>query len=131
MLKAKCFLAYALPYSLLISRIYEYKGVNTIGKQVQMISDANEIFDGSLKQMKFVLFRDQCIHIDEVPQYDNDDEVPAPALVHAVHVHVGSSSGVVGSSSLEENISNMNKRIEELLILSGARHEEVVGLFRV
>jgi len=31
---------------------------------------------------------------------------------------------------LEDNITNMNKRLEELFLLSNSRHEEDVGLIR-
>ena len=43
---------------------------------------------------------------------------------------VGSSSGAGSSFSIEDNIANMNKRLEELFLLSNSRHQEVVGLIK-
>ena len=49
MLKAKRFPRYPLPYSLLISRIFEYKGVNVSDKQSHKTTKANKIAENSLK----------------------------------------------------------------------------------
>jgi len=49
MLKAKHLPQYPLPFSLLISKICEYKGVHTFDEQVHRTNDANQILDSSLK----------------------------------------------------------------------------------
>jgi len=49
MLKAKRYPQYRLPYSLLISRICEYKGVDTTGELCPSTIRANEIVESSLK----------------------------------------------------------------------------------
>jgi len=55
MLKAKRYPQYPLPYSLLIFRICEYKGVDTTGELCQSTLRANEIAESSLKQLKLFL----------------------------------------------------------------------------
>jgi len=67
MLKAKWLPQYPLPYSLLISRICEYKGINISDEQFHRTIDANKITENSLKQMKFIPFWDAYIHKDEMP----------------------------------------------------------------
>ena len=51
-------------------------------------------------------------------------------LIPSTAPNVGSSSGAETSFSLEDNIVNMNKWLEELFLLSNSRYEEVVGLIR-
>ena len=54
-----------------------------------------------------------------------------PALVHPVDTNISSSSGVGGSSSsLEDNILNLNQRLEEFFLISTTRREEVTSLIR-
>jgi len=67
MLKAKRLPQYPLPFSLLISRICEYKGVNTSDEQVHRTNNANQISYSSLKQMKCICLGDQYMHRDEMP----------------------------------------------------------------
>jgi len=81
--------------------------------------------------MKFICLGDQYIHRDEMPQYEDEDEIPPSTPVPTVDTQVGSSNGVGRSSfSLEENILSMNRRLEELFLLSNTCHEEVVGLIK-
>ncbi|QCD95866.1 hypothetical protein DEO72_LG6g563 [Vigna unguiculata] len=131
MLKAERYPQYPLPYSLLISRICEYKGVDTTGELCQNTLRANEIAESSLKQLKRVPLGDTYVHRDDMPNYDAEDEdLPPPDPIPPATQNVGSSSGVGSSFSIEDNIANMNKRLEELFLLSTSRHEEVVGLIR-
>ena len=131
MLKAKRYPQYPLPYSLLISRICEYKGVDTTGELCQSTLHANEIAESSLKQLKLVPLCDTYVHRDDMPNYDaEDEELPPTDPIPPATQNVGSSSGVGSSFSIEDNIANMNKRLEELFLLSTSRHEEVVGLIR-
>jgi len=66
-----------------------------------------------------------------MPNYEAEDEKLPPANpIPSVVPNVGSSSGAGSSFSLEDNIVNMKKRLEELFLLSNSRHEEVVGLIR-
>jgi len=132
MLKAKWLPQYPLPYSLLISRICEYKGVKISDEQFHRTTDANKVVDNSLKHMKFILFGNTYIQKDEMPHSENEkEENPYTDLVHPINTNIGSSSGVGGSSSsLEDNILNLNQRLEELFLLSIVRHEEVTDLIR-
>ncbi|QCE14734.1 hypothetical protein DEO72_LG11g1739 [Vigna unguiculata] len=66
-----------------------------------------------------------------MPNYDAEDEdLPPTDPIPPATQNVGSSSGVGSSFSIEDNIANMNKRLEELFLLSNSRHEEVVRLIR-
>jgi len=66
-----------------------------------------------------------------MPNYDaKDEELPPIDPRPPIAQNVGSSSGAGSSFSIEDNIANMNKRLEELFLLSNFRHEEVVGLIR-
>jgi len=78
MLKAKRYLQHPLPYSLLISRICEYKGVDTIGELCQSSIRANEIVESSLKQLKLVPLGDTYVHRDDMPNYKAEDEELPP-----------------------------------------------------
>ena len=69
MLKAKRYPQYPLPYSLLISRICEYKGVDTTGELCQSTLRANEIAESSLKQLKLVPLGDTYVHRDVMSAY--------------------------------------------------------------
>jgi len=100
MLKAKRLPQYPLPYSLLISRICEYKGDNISHEQSHQTTNANKIAENSLKQMKFIPFGNTYIHKDGMPPSENEEEENPPiALVHPVNTNIGSSSGIGGSSS--------------------------------
>jgi len=66
-----------------------------------------------------------------MPNYEAKDEELSPAdPIPLVAPNVGSSGGAGSSFSIEDNIVNMNKKLEELFLLSNSRHEEVVGLIR-
>jgi len=66
-----------------------------------------------------------------MPNYDaEDEELPPIDPIPPSTQNVGSSSGAGSSFSIEDNIANMNKRLEELFLLSNSCHEEVVGLIR-
>jgi len=70
-------------------------------------------------------------HKDEMSQYDNEKENPLTDHVPPIDTNIGSSSGVNGSSSsLEESILSMSRRLKEFFLLSSAYHEEVIGLIR-
>ena len=127
MLKSKRLPQYPLPYSLHISRICQYKGVNVFDEQSHKTTKANKIVENSLKQMKFIPFGNTYIHKDDMPSSDNEEEEnPPTAPIPPVDTHIGSSSGVGGSSSsLEDNILNLNQRLEELFLLPTHRHEEI------
>jgi len=130
-LKAKRYLQYPLPYSLLISRICEYKGVDTTGELCQSTVRANEIAESSLKQLKLVPPSNTYVHRNDMPNYEaEDEELPPTDPISPAAQNVGSSSGVGSSFSIEDNIANMNKRLEELFLLSNSRHQEVVGLIK-
>ena len=106
MLKAKRLAQYPLPYSLFISRICEYKGVNVSDEQSHQTIDANKIAKNSLKQMKFIPLGKTYVRKDDMPPSENEEEESPPiAPIHPVDTNIGSSSGVGGSSSsLEDNI---------------------------
>jgi len=112
MLKAKRYPAYTLPNSLLISRICDYKDVNKSGEHVQRTIEANQSTESSLKQNEVCSFRKSLY----------SQRWCALKLLWGwwrnycpTSVDVGSSSGVDGpSSSMEEKIANMNRRMEEL-----------------
>jgi len=73
-----------------------------------------------LKQMGFIPHGDIYIPKGDVPneEFEDDQEMLEVALV------VGSSSAVVGTSfSMEENIANICRRMEERYNLQGTRHE--------
>jgi len=72
--------------------------------------------------MEFIPFGNTYIHKDDMPPSENEKEENLPiALVHPVNTNIGSSSGVGGSSSsLEDNILNVNQRLEEFFLLSTA-----------
>jgi len=78
MLKAKRYLQYPLPYSLLISRICEYKGVHTTMELCQSTIRANEIVESYLKQLKLVPLGDTYVHRDGMPNYEAEDEELPP-----------------------------------------------------
>ena len=78
MLKARVLTQYPLPYSLLISRICEYKKVPTEGELYQSTSPSNEIYDSSLRQMKIVQIGGGYVHKDDVPHYKDDEGNPSP-----------------------------------------------------
>jgi len=60
-----------------------------------------------------------------MPNYEaEDEELPPADPIPSTAQNVGSSSGVGSSFSLEDNILSMNKRLEELFLLSNSRHEE-------
>jgi len=100
MLKAKRLPQYPLSYSLLISRICEYKDVNVSDEQSHQTTNANKIAENSLKQMKFIPFGNTYIHKDDLPPSENEEkENPPTAPIHHVDTNIGSSSGVGGSSS--------------------------------
>ena len=100
MLKGTRLPQYPLPYSLLIFRICEYKGVNVCDEQTHQTTDANKIAENSLKQMKFIPFGNTYIHKDDLPPSENEEkENPPTAPIHHVDTNIGSSSGVGGSSS--------------------------------
>jgi len=63
---------------------------------------------------------------------DNEEEENPPTTpIPPVDTHIGSSSGVGGSSSsLEDHILKLNQRLEEFFLLSAHRHEEVTGIIR-
>jgi len=132
MLKAKRLPQYPLSYSLLISRICEYKGVNVSDEQSHNTTEANKIAENSLKQMKFIPFGNTYIHKDDMPPSDHEEEEnPPTAPIPPVDTNIGASSGVGGSSSsLEDHILNLNQRLEEFFLLSTHRHEEVTGIIR-
>ncbi|QCD83003.1 hypothetical protein DEO72_LG2g3345 [Vigna unguiculata] len=131
MLKANRLPQYPLPYSLLISRICEYKGVNVSDEQSHNTTKANKIAENSLKQMKFIPFGNTYIHKDDMPSSDNEEEEnPPTAPIPPIDTNIGSSSGVGGSSSSLDHILNLNQRLEEFFLLSTHRHEEVTGLIR-
>jgi len=112
-LKAKRYMQYPFPYSLLISRIYEYKGVDTTGELCQSTIRANEIVESSLKQLKLVSLGDTYVHRDNIANYEaKDEELPPVDPIPSAAPNVGSSSGAESSFSLEDNIVNMNKRLE-------------------
>ena len=120
-LKAKRYLQYPLPYSLLISRICEYKGVDTTGELCQSTVRANEIAESSLKQLKLVPPSNTYVHRNDMPNYEaEDEELPPTDPISPAAQNVGSSSGVGSSFSIEDNIANMNKRLEELFLLSNS-----------
>ena len=99
MLKAKRLPQYPLPYSLLICRICEYKGVNISDEQSHKTTAANKIAKNSLKQMKFIPFGNTYIHKDDMPPSDNEEEEnPLTAPIPPVDTNIGSSSGVGGST---------------------------------
>ena len=110
MLKAKWLPQYPLPYSLLISRICEYKSVNVFDEQSHNTTDANKIAENSLKQMKFIPFGNTYIHKDDLPPSDPEEEDnPPTAPIHPIDTNIGLSSGIGGSSSsLEDHILNLN-----------------------
>jgi len=65
------------------------------------------------------------------PSDHEEEENPTTAHIPPVDTNIGSSNGVGGSSSsLEDHILNLNKRLEEFFLLSTHRHEEVTGLIR-
>jgi len=69
------------------------------------------------------------MHKDEIPWYENEEEIPPTDLV--LDTNVGSSSVIVGSSfSLKENILNMNRRLKELFLFLTSSHDEVPRLIR-
>ena len=132
MLKAKRLPQYPLPYSLLISRVCEYKGVTVSDEHSHKTTATNKITENSLKQMKYFPFGNTYIHKDDMPPSDNEEEEnPPTAPITPVDTNIGSSSGVSGSSSsLEDHILNLNQRFEEFFLLSTHRHEEVTSLIR-
>jgi len=81
MLKAKWLPQYPLPYSLLIYRICEYKGVNTSDEQFHRTTNTNKISQNLLKQMKFIPLGDTYDHKDEMLQYDNEEEENPPTIM--------------------------------------------------
>jgi len=127
MLKARKLTEYPLPYSLLISRICEYKHVPTEGELCQSTSPSNEISKSSVRKMKIVQFRGGYVHKDDVPNYEDDEGTSSPYPVPP-QTNVGSSSNAAtGSSiSLENHIPGLNQRLEDFFLLSTSRHEEVL-----
>jgi len=94
MLKVKRYPQYPLPYSLLISRICEYKGVDTTGELCQSTIRANEIAESSLKQLKLVLLGNTYVHKDDMPNYEaEDDELPPSDLIPSIAQIVESAGG--------------------------------------
>ena len=67
MLKAKRLPQYPLPYSLLISCICKYTGVNVSDEQSHKTTKANKIAENSSKEMKFIPFGNTYIHKDDMP----------------------------------------------------------------
>jgi len=65
--------------------------------------------------MKFIPFGNTYIDKDDMPPSENEEEEnPPTAPVYPVNTNIGSSSGVGGSSSsLEDNILNLNQGLEE------------------
>lgn len=127
MLIVKRFSIYPLPYSLLISRICDYKKVSTNEEKVQHTRALNKIGQGELKQVGFIYHGNVFIHKGDVSTKDNEDDEGLP---HAPPV-VGSSSFVdASSSSIYKNIANINRRMEEMFLLHASRHEEVYILIR-
>ena len=91
MCKAKRLPQYPLSYSLLISCICEYKGVNVSDEQSHQTIDANKIAENSLEQMKFIPFRNTYIHKDDLPPSKNEEEEnPPTAPIHPVDTNIGS-----------------------------------------
>jgi len=66
-----------------------------------------------------------------MPNYEvEDEELPPIDPIPPAAQNIVSFSGVGSSFSIEDSIANMNKRLEELFLLSNSRHEEVVGSIR-
>jgi len=66
-----------------------------------------------------------------MPNYEAEDKkLPPTDPILPAAPNVGSSNGVGSSFSIEDNVANMNKRLEELFLLFNSRHEEVVSLIR-
>ncbi|QCD90255.1 hypothetical protein DEO72_LG4g1210 [Vigna unguiculata] len=102
-------------------RICEYKGVDTTVELCQSTIRANEIVERSLKQLKLVpLGIEMICQIMKLKMKNSRLLIPYPLLHHMLDLQV----------VLEDNITNMNKRLEELFLLSNSRHEEDVGLIR-
>jgi len=77
--------------------------------------------------MGFIINEDSYISKGDVPTEgsENDQEMLEVAPI------IGSSIAVVGSSSsMEENIANMCRRMKEMHTLQVSRHEEVCNLLR-
>ena len=74
MLKAKGYPAYPLPYSLLISRICEYKGVSTTGELVQHTLASNKIGKSALKQISLIPLGNTYIPKGDLPNDESEDD---------------------------------------------------------
>lgn len=75
--------------------------------------------------MRCIPYRNVFIHKEDVPTEngeDDDEMLDVPRVAESSSIVAGSSS------SMEENIENLNRRIEELLNLQIARHEEACAL---
>ncbi|KAG2384462.1 uncharacterized protein HKW66_Vig0147740 [Vigna angularis] len=67
-----------LPYALLVSRILEYKGVDTDGENSCAIQAVgSEIEETTLQQMGFIARANSFVHKDEVDNDDEDDDIDA------------------------------------------------------
>jgi len=78
--------------------------------------------------MKIVPFGDLYVHRDNVPNYEvPDEEIALSDPTPPVAPNVGSSSGVGSFFSLEENILSMNRRLEELFLLSNFIMKKLLG----
>ncbi|WVY95337.1 hypothetical protein V8G54_034425 [Vigna mungo] len=72
-MKAKRYPQYPLPYALLVSRICEYKGVNTFGEASQRTHNESKIRATYLHHM-FILQGNTYIHRDDIGNPEDKDE---------------------------------------------------------
>ncbi|KOM57462.1 hypothetical protein LR48_Vigan11g049500 [Vigna angularis] len=131
MVKAKKSHSYQLPYSLLISRILEFKGVPIEGELVQNIEIVgSEIGDTTFRQMGFITRGRVLIHKDDDhPDVDEDDDmdthmadpVSAAAPSDAGPSNIPSSS----STSMEEYFARLSKQLEDMSLAQKTHFEEI------
>lgn len=112
-MKAKRYPHYLLPYALLVSRICEYKGVDTSRETSQSTHNGSEIGATSLHQMGFVLQGNTYINCDDIENPKEEDQQMADALDI-----VGPSKPAPTSSSY--SLKSISRQFIEMSTLQGS-----------
>ncbi|WVZ15141.1 hypothetical protein V8G54_012707 [Vigna mungo] len=124
MFKAKRLDAAPLPYPLLVSQIWEYKGVDVSNEHYETVLPCHRIGDNSLRQMGFVKQGDSYVHPEGAAGVQADEEEDAD-------VHMPEPTNVAGPSrvnedysleSLSRQMSEMARLQHEMMAIKNTRH---------
>ncbi|WVZ16758.1 hypothetical protein V8G54_009740 [Vigna mungo] len=118
MYKTKRLDAAPLPYPLLVSQIYEYKGINVSNEHYETVLPAHKIGDNSLRKMGLIKQRNSYVHSNDVGVQANEDvdedfHMPDPTQVVGPSQNTRHEEICTHLKSLDERISVLERHFDE------------------